>query len=164
MVVDSRINEQGGDGMGIKRTGAGLGSALLVLGAGIASSAGASSVTTDLATLLGERYGYEHVDVEGRIRSRFAEYAGMRRFHIEYTLIDDISGTSWTWMPGGRGGESESLGHLIKTLRTTGGRSRADFSVAVNRVADVAAVPVPAAMWLFGTGLVGLMTVAFRRK
>ena len=41
----------------------------------------------------------------------------------------------------------------------------ADFSIDnVSIKADVSAVPVPAAVWLFGSGLVGLVGVARRKK
>ena len=31
-------------------------------------------------------------------------------------------------------------------------------------VADISAVPVPAAVWLFGSGLIGLISIASRKK
>jgi len=45
----------------------------------------------------------------------------------------------------------------------TGGKSKNKFAWAV-RSGDISAVPVPAAVWLFGSGLIGLLGLARRKR
>ncbi len=63
-------------------------------------------------------------------------------------------------------------GNALATLLLTGGADEIDFRSAGNtmadhfyiRNADASVVPVPAAVWLFGSGLIGLVGVARRKK
>ncbi len=54
-------------------------------------------------------------------------------------------------------------GGIILAATGFGGDFNVDFANGTG-VADVAPVPIPAAIWLFGSSLVGLMAVAARRK
>ena len=63
-------------------------------------------------------------------------------------------------------------GNAMATLLLTGGTGQIDFRATGNafedhfyiRNANVTVVPVPAAVWLFGSGLIGLAGFARRRK
>ena len=73
---------------------------------------------------------------------------------------------------GGSGWQTAATnGSAMITLALTGGANQIDFRAAGNtfpdqfyiRNADVTVVPVPAALWLFGSGLIGVVGLA-RRK
>ena len=55
-------------------------------------------------------------------------------------------------------------GGVTLQLGATNGPAAGTFMVYDNIIIDVTAVPVPAAVWLFGSGLLGLVGVARRRK
>lgn len=58
---------------------------------------------------------------------------------------------------------SAGLGGIILGNAGFGGNWTGDFS-SIAAVADVGVVPVPAAVWLFGTALVGLLGIGGRRR
>jgi hypothetical protein len=175
-----------------KTVRAGFMSVIFMFGSSVALSVEASSVHMDSVSLLdhiqAKSDGHAHGYTKGKAKSLLlklrdtrvgSEYKDKQLFSrfgkhgkpykdVMFTLTDKLNGMSWNWAPGSEGGEGKSLGHLIKTLRTTGVLNRVDdYSLSVDRVAPVAtvaAVPVPAAVWLFGSGLIGLIAMARRRK
>lgn len=63
---------------------------------------------------------------------------------------------------GGKGFMMRADGERIVTY--TGGPDRADWTDYEAQYTSLAPVPVPAAVWLFGSGLIGLVCVGRRKK
>jgi len=75
---------------------------------------------------------------------------------------------SWTTYNYSATADASATGGITLQFNSTCGAGAgcfADFSIDnVKILADVAAVPVPAAVWLFGSGLIGLFGVARRKQ
>ena len=76
---------------------------------------------------------------------------------LEFTF--DVSGGDAATLYGGAG----AIGGVILSATGFTGDFTSDFVGTGSAVSDVAPVPLPAALWLFGTGLVGLIGVGRRR-
>ena len=81
-------------------------------------------------------------------------------------LAVDPDPTAWTSFSfSGVNGLDVSGGVTLQLGATTGGAAGSFANMYYdNIVIDVAPVPVPAAVWLFGSGLIGLIGIARRRK
>jgi hypothetical protein len=85
-------------------------------------------------------------------------------------ILDVISNptANWTTYNYTTFADASATGGITLQLNSTCGADAgcfADFSIDnVSISADVSAVPVPAAVWLFGSGLVGLIGIARRKK
>ncbi len=79
----------------------------------------------------------------------------MLSFQGDGTITNDYNGFA--------GGEFGTNDWLIAFDGILHGAGQLDFNDAVILVESVKPVPLPAAVWLFGTGLIGLMGVARRR-
>ena len=83
-------------------------------------------------------------------------------YEFDYTLSGDISISNALWESFAADGEiniSWINGVNVAPYAVEGGDDFVSYSIAGN---NVSAVPVPAAIWLFGTGLIGLAGVARR--
>jgi hypothetical protein len=78
------------------------------------------------------------------------------------------SATTWTYYEFIRNlGPDVSNGLTLQFNAATGAAGGSTSFLEIDNVsvtADVSAVPVPAAVWLFGSGLLGLVGVARRKK
>ena len=86
---------------------------------------------------------------------------------FDYTLVGTDGGNDFDWtqmmvsavMPAGTASTKIQLIHILESSTTeTGAIYLDDASLTVT------AVPVPAAVWLFGSGLLGLVGIARRKK
>jgi len=86
---------------------------------------------------------------------------------FDYVLAGTDGGNDYDWtqmmvsavMPDGTASTRIQLIHILEATTDNGGAIFLD-----NASLEVSAVPVPAAVWLFGSGLLGLVGVARRRK
>ena len=94
-----------------------------------------------------------------------SEHPAFADSYFEYSLD---SGTNWS--------TAKTNGSGLVTLTLLGGTNQIEFRAAGNDVTDnfyirsadiltpPSAIPVPAAVWLFGSGLLGLAGLARRKK
>ena len=92
------------------------------------------------------------------------------------TLTDNLGGTVFSWAPdqlnhGITGNTTYSFDSTASGVRPlsadTGSLTAGDYTLNIkmeNQVNGAAVVPVPAAVWLFGSGLIGLIGLARRKK
>ena len=87
--------------------------------------------------------------------------------------LGNAMGTGWRQLGGSIYGEAGSsvlafsfdfTSEIATSLIVSGSYTDANFLDASISTTNLAAVPVPAAVWLFGSGLIGLAAVAKRRK
>ena len=86
------------------------------------------------------------------------------------TLTDSSSSTAFSWLPvelnhGITGNTTYSFANTLST--STGMLAAGDYTLNIkmeNQVNGAAVIPVPAAVWLFGSGLIGLIGIARRKK
>ena len=98
-------------------------------------------------------------------------FSGTQSFVLRFTS-DGTSTTNvfmdngWTGQGSVRYGLSNVLGSLNASGQSQSGDAftNAELGHFVNVEATFSAVPVPSAMWLFGSGLVGMAVVARRKK
>jgi hypothetical protein len=74
--------------------------------------------------------------------------------HWSGTEVSLGSGSAWAFGIEGTGG----AGQQVRAIKGN------HFSVLLVRDGDVGVVPIPAAIWLFGSGLIGLIGIAKRKK
>lgn len=86
---------------------------------------------------------------------------------FDYVLAGTDGGNAFDWtqmdvsavMPAGTASTRIQLIHILESSTSNGGAIFLDDASLT-----VSAVPVPAAVWLFGSGLIGLIGIARRRK
>lgn len=92
---------------------------------------------------------------------------------VVFTNLSNPSGTMLAFADSGIGGQVESLNiagvagteyFLAVDGYANSVGAYALESIALTELTQVSAVPIPAAVWLFGPGFIGLMGVARRRK
>lgn len=78
-------------------------------------------------------------------------------FSLTFTVLDIISDDRNDLMVGFLDAAADDINQAV-------GASKFDYEGEVKVVAQVSNVPVPAAMWLFGSGLIGLVITSRNRK
>ena len=138
--------------MNCKKVVTALCTTLAIAGTGVVSNVQAASVH-------GKQFGLLS-DTEFQVEPRSKRNDRSPRRPI-FSLTNASTGEQWEWTPGPD--NTVKPGQLRKMILTEAGLDKSALSFSVSPT-PAAVVPVPAAVWLFGSGLLGLAAMARRKK